>query len=89
VILDLSAAPLVDMHGAHMLGALAQELKSEGVRVQAVEARSSVRDSLRHEGVDEKLGGVNRFTTIAEAIERELGASPGALTPKKPLRSSL
>lgn len=70
VILDLSAAPLVDMHGAHMLGALAQELSASGVRVQAVEARSSVRDSLREEGVDEKLGGVNRFTTIDEAVER-------------------
>jgi hypothetical protein len=28
-----------------------------------------VRDRLRHEGVDSKLGGVNRFTTVADVID--------------------
>jgi hypothetical protein len=37
--------------------------------VQAVEARSSVRERLRGEEVDTKLGGVNRFTTVADAVE--------------------
>jgi MFS superfamily sulfate permease-like transporter len=69
VVLDLSAAPYVDMHGAQMLGSLAGELKTRGARVQAVEARSSVRDRLRAEGVDDLLGGVNRFTTIADLVE--------------------
>jgi MFS superfamily sulfate permease-like transporter len=69
VVLDLSAAPYVDMHGAHMLAALAEELKAAGSRVQAVEARSSVRERLRNEGVDEKLGDVNRFTSVADAVE--------------------
>ncbi len=68
-MLDLSAAPRVDMHSAQMLGSLADELTAAGIRVQAVEARSSVRDRLRNEGVDGKLGGVNRFTTVADAIE--------------------
>jgi high affinity sulfate transporter 1 len=69
VVLDLSAAPHVDMHSAHMLAELADELKMTGVRLQAVEARSSVRDRLRAEGVDEHLGGVNRFTTVADAVD--------------------
>jgi SulP family sulfate permease len=69
VLLDLSAAPSVDMHSAHMLGSLADELTQAGIRVQAVEARSSVRARLRSEGVDEKLGGINRFTSVADAIE--------------------
>ena len=56
VILDLSAAPHVDMHSAEMLGGLADELTEAGIRVQAVEARSSVRERLRNDGVDEKLG---------------------------------
>ena len=47
VVLDLSAAPRVDMHSAQMLGSLADELTATGIRVQAVEARSSVRDRLR------------------------------------------
>ena len=50
------------MHSAQMLGSLADELTAAGIRVQAVEARSSVRERLRSEGVDDKLGGINRFT---------------------------
>ena len=76
VVLDLSAAPRVDMHSAHMLGSLADELTAAGIRVQAVEARSSVRERLRIQGVDTKLGGINRFTTVADAVET---AAPGAL----------
>ena len=69
VVLDLSAAPLIDMHSAHMLGSLADELTATGLRVQAVEARASVRERLRAQGVDAKLGAVNRLTTVAEAVE--------------------
>lgn len=69
VVIDLSAAPTVDMQSAHALADLADELAAAGVRVRAVEARSSVRDQFREEGVDARLGGVNRFTTVAEAIE--------------------
>ena len=52
VVLDLSAAPHVDMHSAHMLASLAEELTAAGQRFHAVEARSSVRERLRSEGVD-------------------------------------
>lgn len=69
VVLDLSAAAYVDLHSAHMLGGLAEELTAVGVRVQAVEARSSVRDRLRSEGVEGKLGQVNRFTSVGDAVE--------------------
>jgi sulfate permease, SulP family len=77
VVLDLSATPYVDMHGAHMLADLTKELASESVRVQVVEARSSVRDRLRSEGVDEPLGGINRFTTVADAVEAVLAPQSG------------
>jgi MFS superfamily sulfate permease-like transporter len=82
VVLDLSAAPHVDMHAAHMLAGLADELTAAGIRVQAVEARSSVRDRLRAEGVDQRLGGINRLTTVADAVDsfkaerRSPGESP-------------
>jgi len=69
VVLDLSSAPLVDMHSAQMLGSLADELTALGIRLQVVEARSSVRERLRSEGVDVKLGTVDRFTTVADAVE--------------------
>jgi SulP family sulfate permease len=69
VVLDLSTAPHVDMHSAHMLGSLADELSAAGIRVQAVEARASVRERLRAQGVDAKLGGIDRNTTVHDAID--------------------
>jgi high affinity sulfate transporter 1 len=85
VVLDLSAAPLVDMQSAYTLAGMADKLIAEHIRFQAVEPRSSVRDRLRHEGVDSKLGGVNRFATVADVIDhfqRERNASP--LQPNEP-----
>jgi sulfate permease, SulP family len=73
VVVDLSAAPIVDMQSAHTLASMADELGAIGIRFQAVEPRSSVRDRLRHEGVDGKLGGVNRFTSVADVIDHFLG----------------
>jgi SulP family sulfate permease len=69
LVLDLSAAPRVDLQSAHALGDLSKEVTANGIRFQAVEARSSVRDRLRSEGVDSKLGGINRFKTVADAVE--------------------
>jgi MFS superfamily sulfate permease-like transporter len=69
VVLDLSAAPRVDMHSAHMLGSLADELATTGIRVQAVEAHASVRERLRGQGVDAKLGGIDRTTTVADVVD--------------------
>src|SRR6058998_1597425 len=78
VVLDLSAAPRVDLQSAHALGGMADELTGKGIRFQAVEPRASVRDRLRNEGVDGKLGGVNRFTTVADAIDH-LQSAPNGL----------
>ena len=69
VLLDLSASPLVDLHSAQMLGSLADDLAATGIRVQAVEARSSVRGRLRDEGVETRLGGIDRVTSLADAVE--------------------
>jgi high affinity sulfate transporter 1 len=75
VVVDLSAAPMVDMQSAHTLAAMADELTGMSIQFHAVEPRSSVRDRLRREGVDSKLGGVNRFTTVADVIDHFLGES--------------
>jgi hypothetical protein len=48
---------------------MADELTARRIGFQAVEARSSVRDRLRNEGVDGKLGGINRFQSVADAVE--------------------
>jgi SulP family sulfate permease len=75
VILDLSAAPFVDMQSAYALASLAAELISMDIQFHAVEPRSSVRDRLRHAHVDGRLGGIDRFTTVADAIDHFLGES--------------
>jgi high affinity sulfate transporter 1 len=72
VVLDLSAAARVDMQSAHTLAGMADELTAKRIRFQAVEPRSSVRDRLRNENVDRKLGGVNRFATVADVIDHFL-----------------
>ena len=75
VVLDLSAAPMVDMQSAHTLAAMADELTAMRIQFHAVEPRSSVRDRLRREGVDSDLGGINRFTSVADVIDHFLGES--------------
>ncbi|HVJ79916.1 MAG TPA: SulP family inorganic anion transporter [Planctomycetia bacterium] len=69
VLLDLSAAAQVDMHGAEMLASLSEELAGRGVRFQAVEARASVRDRLRREGFEGQPGQTDRFTSVADAVD--------------------
>ena len=76
VVLDLSAAPRVDLQSVHALAGLADEIRAQGIRFQAVEARSSVRDRLRNEGVDGKLGGIDRHSTVADAVESIQPATP-------------
>ncbi len=68
-ILDLSAAPYVDLQSSHTLAGLAKELKASGVRLQIVEARAAVRERLRAEGLEQQLGGIDRFTTVADAVD--------------------
>ena len=75
VVLDLSAAALVDMQSAYALASLADELTAEGIKFHAVEPRSSVRDRLRHAHVDGRLGGIDRFTMVADVIDHFLGES--------------
>src|SRR5688500_5122553 len=69
VVIDLSASPHVDVHGAEALAELANELAGEGIRTHAVDARASVRDRLRAAGADTKLGGINRFRSIADVLD--------------------
>jgi MFS superfamily sulfate permease-like transporter len=69
VICDLSTSPQIDIAGARMLANLHGELSRRSIALRLVEARASVRDMLRIEGVEEKTGPLDRFTSLAEAIE--------------------
>jgi MFS superfamily sulfate permease-like transporter len=69
VLCDLSNAPYIDLAGAEMFKALESDLRSMNVQMQVVEARSAVRDRLRAEGVEERTGRIDRFTTVADAVD--------------------
>ena len=76
VLLDLSAAPRVDLQAAATLGALHAELANSGVRLQIVEAHATVRDKLRQEGLEEKTGSISRHTSVADAVDAFLNGEP-------------
>lgn len=78
VICDLSASPLMDLAGAEMMKDLDAELRAMGVRLQIVEARAAVRDRLRAEGLEERTGRLDRFTTVADAVEAALAGREAA-----------
>jgi SulP family sulfate permease len=73
-ICDLSTSPHVDLAGAEMLAGLHDQLASVDVRLQIVEARSSVRDRLHAEGVEDKVGRIGRFKSLADAVDEFLNS---------------
>jgi sulfate permease, SulP family len=74
-IFDLSTSPHVDLAGAEMLAGLHDQLASVNVRLQIVEARSSVRDRLHAEGVEDKVGRIGRFKSLADAVDEFLNSN--------------
>jgi high affinity sulfate transporter 1 len=74
-ICDLSTSPYVDLAGAEMLAGLHSELAAANVRFQIVEARASVRDRLHAEGVEEKVGRIGRFKSLADAVDDFLNSN--------------
>lgn len=69
VIGDLSASPIVDIAGAAMIKELHKDLKAIGAQLHVVEARASVRDKLRAEGIEVEIGRIDRFTTVSDAVD--------------------
>lgn len=55
------------------------ELARRGVALRILEARSSVRDILRVEGIEDKFGPIDRFQSLADVVE---GFEPPAGVPK-------
>lgn len=68
MICDLSASPFIDLAGSRLLHELQADLAARDIRLRIVGARGYVRDFLRADGVDEKVGGIEKTTTIDELI---------------------
>ena len=56
-----------------MLKGLLRDLSAEGIDFQIAEARSGVRDFLRVEGLEEKLGHIGRFKSVADVLDEFQG----------------
>ena len=64
IICDLSAAPYLDLAGSRMLHELHAELAGRGIALRIVGAHGSLRDLLRADGVEDKVGGLDRTVTL-------------------------
>lgn len=79
VVGDLSNAPFVDVAGARMLLGLGAELDRRGIALRLVDARSSVREMLRTEGVEERFGRLDRSMALTDVIDAFLRGDGVAL----------
>ena len=69
VVLDLSASPYVDLAGARMLTKLCDETAARGAALRLTDARATVREVLREEGLEERTGAITRWTSVGDVIQ--------------------
>ncbi len=77
LVVDLSSSPMVDIAGARMLFKLEQELGEAGSPLRLVGARAGVRDLLRAEGLEQRVGHIDRRLTLGDVIEEFQRSAPG------------
>ncbi|HMK72234.1 MAG TPA: SulP family inorganic anion transporter, partial [Myxococcaceae bacterium] len=77
LVFDLSTSPVVDLAGARMLAGLEASLRERGVPLRLVGAHASVRDILRAEGLEERVGSIDRRISMADVLD-ELRDDPPA-----------
>jgi anti-anti-sigma regulatory factor len=58
----------MDLAGVRMLAELSETLRARGISLIVVQVHGRVRDLLRAEGLDAKIHGVARGTTLADAL---------------------
>jgi high affinity sulfate transporter 1 len=68
VVCDLSAAPYLDLAGSRALRELHAELAGRGITLRIVGAHGWVRDLLRADGLDEKVGELGRSVTLKSVL---------------------
>jgi MFS superfamily sulfate permease-like transporter len=71
IVCDLSASPYIDLGGARMLHELHSELAARSIALRIVGARGRVRDLLRADDMDQKVGGLDRIMTLDALVSRD------------------
>jgi SulP family sulfate permease len=68
VVFDLSTSPYLDLAGARMLARLQAQLAARGSQLRFVNAHAVVRDLLRAEGLEERVGKIGRRSSVASMV---------------------
>jgi sulfate permease, SulP family len=69
VILDFEAISQLDVTGAQILRSVHETLESRGIRLIVASAKSTVRDTLRRNGIIDLLGEGNLAPTVERAVQ--------------------
>jgi len=88
VVCDLSTSPVVDLAAARMLLTLHAALQAAGVPLRLVSAHAAVRDLLRAEGLEERVGYFGRRVSVADVIDEFLGGTDTAGAAATPTSAS-
>jgi MFS superfamily sulfate permease-like transporter len=75
VVCDLSTSPMLDLAGVRMLATLHEQLQAAGVRFRLVAAHATVRDILRAEKMEERVGYFGRRIFVSDAIDEFQGGA--------------
>lgn len=68
-IIDLSSSPITDVTAVDMIADLIADLERRRVELRLANASGQVRDVLRAAGIEEKVGLLDRTTTIPALVE--------------------
>ena len=68
VVCDLSASPYLDLAGARALHELYNDLSGRGIKLRIIGAHGSVRDLLRAEDLENKVGKFDRTITLERLL---------------------
>jgi high affinity sulfate transporter 1 len=85
VICDLSDSPVVDVAGARMLAGLHGDLAKREIQLRVVGAHAKVRDLLRAEGLEERVGYLGRHMSVDQAITELEGNSMAPTVERLPV----
>jgi anti-anti-sigma regulatory factor len=68
VVWDLSSTPYVDVVGARVLADVQEVWAQQGIQLRLTEARADVRDTLRAEGLEERVSRIDRMVSVDDIV---------------------
>jgi sulfate permease, SulP family len=71
VVCDLSSSPYLDLAAAGMFHDLHTDLSARGISLRILGAHGAARDLLRAEGIDKRVGGLDRVLTLDALLARK------------------